>query len=62
MPGPLLAAFDASPAPFIALMALGFLIGTAGHVYRSKTAIIIGIALIFMATLGLPLLLYLGGA
>ena len=56
----LIAAFDASPGPFIALMALGFLIGTAGHVYKSTTAIMIGIALIFMATLGLPLAIYLG--
>ena len=61
MPGLLIAAFDLSPAPFIALMAVGFLVGTAGHVYKSRTAIAIGIALIFMATLGLPLLLYLGG-
>ena len=57
----LIAAFDASPGPFIALMAIGFLVGTAGHVYKSKTAISIGIGLIFMATLGLPLALYLSG-
>ena len=57
----LIAAFDASPGPFIALMALGFLVGTAGHVYKSKTGIAIGIGLIFMATLGLPLAIYLSG-
>jgi hypothetical protein len=54
-----LAAFDPSPLPFIVLMAAGFFIGTVGHVYKSKTLIATGIGLIFMATLGLPLGLYL---
>ena len=54
-----LAAFDPSPVPFIVLMGAGFLIGTVGHVYKSKTLIATGIGLIFMATLGLPLGLYL---
>jgi hypothetical protein len=54
-----LGAFDPSPVPFIVLMAAGFLIGTIGHVYKSKTLIATGIGLIFMATLGLPLGLYL---
>ena len=54
-----LAAFDPSPTPFIILMALGFLIGTAGHVYKSKTMVATGIGMIFMATLGLPLGIYL---
>ena len=57
----LLAAFDASPGPFIALMAIGFVIGVAGHVYRSQTAVIIGIGLVFLATLGLPLIITFGG-
>jgi hypothetical protein len=50
-----LAAFAPSPAPFIALMALGFVIGVAGHVYKSRPAIATGIGLIFIATLLLPL-------
>ena len=54
-----LAAFDPSPLPFILLMAVGFLIGGLGHLYASKTAIALGIGLIFLATLGLPLGLYL---
>jgi hypothetical protein len=54
-----LAAFDPSPVPFIALMGLGFLIGVTGHIYRSRTAIATGIAMIFCATLLLPLGLYL---
>jgi hypothetical protein len=54
-----LAAFEPSPLPFIALMALGFLIGIGGHVYKSRTAIATGIGMIFTATLLLPLGLYL---
>jgi hypothetical protein len=52
------AAFDPQPGPFIAVMALGFLIGTLGHVYKSKTMIATGIGMVFLATLGLPLALY----
>ena len=57
---PVLAAFAPSPAPFIALMALGFVIGVAGHVYKSRPVIATGIGLIFIATLLLPLGIYLG--
>jgi hypothetical protein len=49
------AAFAPSPAPFIALMLLGFVIGVAGHVYKSRPVIATGIGLIFLATLLLPL-------
>lgn len=48
----------ADPLPFIALMGLGFVIGIAGHLYRSRAAIAAGIALIFVATL-VPIGLYL---
>ena len=51
--------FDPDPAPFIALMGLGFLIGIAGHVYKSRTAVATGIGMIFVATLLLPLGIYL---
>ena len=54
-----LAAFDPSPVPFVVLMAAGFLLGGIGHLYKSKTLIAAGIGLIFMATLGLPLGIYL---
>ena len=54
-----LATFDPSPVPFVILMAVGFLVGGVGHVYKSKTLIATGIGLIFMATLGIPLGLYL---
>jgi hypothetical protein len=54
-----LAAFDPSPVPFVVLMALGFVLGGVGHLYASKTLIATGIGLIFLATLGLPLGIYL---
>ena len=47
-----------SPGVFIALMALGFLVGTAGHVYRSNFTIGLGIAMVFTATILLPLLIF----
>jgi hypothetical protein len=52
------AAFAPSPAPFVVLMALGFLVGVGGHVYGSRPAIATGIGLILIATLLLPLALY----
>ena len=52
------AAFAPSPAPFVALMALGFVVGVAGHVYKSRPVIATGIGLIFIATLLLPLAIH----
>jgi hypothetical protein len=49
-------AFELDPAPLIALMALGFAVGAAGHVVRSKALILVGIGLIFLATFVLPLI------
>jgi ethanolamine ammonia-lyase large subunit len=54
-----LAAFDPSPAPFVVLMAVGFIVGSIGHLYDSKTMVATGIGMIFLATLGLPLGIYL---
>ena len=55
----LFAAFTPSPEPFIALMFLGFLVGTAGHVYKKPILVGTGIGFIFIATLVLPLGIYL---
>jgi hypothetical protein len=54
-----LAVFDPDPLPFIVLMGMGFVVGVGGHVYRSKTAVAAGIGMIFVATILLPLGLYL---
>jgi hypothetical protein len=55
-----LAAFTPSPLPFIVLMAIGFLVGVTGHVYKSTPVIATGIGLVFVATLLLPLAIYAG--
>ena len=47
------------PEAFLALIILGFLIGTLGHIYKAKTMIATGIVLIFLATVGIPLYLQL---
>ncbi|MEX2253295.1 MAG: hypothetical protein WD649_04015 [Thermoleophilaceae bacterium] len=47
--------FSVSPTYFIVLLGVGFLIGTAGHLFKSRTMIATGVLLIFLATLALPL-------
>jgi biotin transporter BioY len=47
------------PLPLAALVVLGFLVGIAGHIYRSNTAILTGIGLILLGSIGLPVALYL---
>jgi hypothetical protein len=46
--------------PFIVLMAIGFVVGVTGHVYKSAPVIATGIGLVFVATLLLPLAIYAG--
>jgi hypothetical protein len=47
--------FRVSPTFFLVLLGLGFLIGTLGHIVKSKTLIAAGILLIFAATIFVPL-------
>jgi biotin transporter BioY len=47
-----------NPLPLAALVILGFVVGIAGHLYGSKTAIIAGIGLVVLGSVGLPVLLY----
>jgi hypothetical protein len=47
--------FELDPFPLIALMGLGFVIGVIGHLSRTRSLVIIGIGLIFVATFVLPL-------
>jgi hypothetical protein len=46
------------PIPFILLMLAGFLIGTVGHIYKARAVVVLGIAMIFLATVLLPLAIY----
>lgn len=48
-----------SPAPFVALMLLGMVVGAIGHVFGSRLLVGGGIAMVFAAVLGLPILVYL---
>lgn len=43
------------PRTFVGIMVLGFMIGVAGHIVRSRTIVAVGIAMIFLATFLLPL-------
>lgn len=47
------------PEAFLALIIIGFVIGTLGHIYKAKTMVAAGIAMIFLATVGIPLYLQL---
>jgi hypothetical protein len=47
------------PLPLAALVILGFVVGIAGHLYGSKTAILTGIGLILLGSIVLPVALYL---
>ena len=44
-------------SPYLTLMLVGFVLGAAGHLYKSRLIVGIGIAMIFLATLLLPLAL-----
>jgi hypothetical protein len=44
-------------SPYLTLMLVGFFLGAVGHVYKSRLVVGIGIAMIFLATLLLPLAL-----
>jgi hypothetical protein len=45
---------ELSPRAYIALMGIGFIVGTAGHVVKSKPIVAAGILMIFLATVLLP--------
>jgi len=47
--------FRVSPTYLIALLGLGFLIGTAGHLFKSRTLQAAGVLLILAATIFLPI-------
>jgi hypothetical protein len=47
--------FRLSPTFLIVLLGLGFLIGTIGHIVKSRTLQAAGVILIFAATIFLPI-------
>jgi hypothetical protein len=52
--------FRTSPTPFIAMMLGGFAVGAFGYLYGSRFIVGIGVAMIFLATLLIPLALSIG--
>ncbi len=52
---PLAVTLPETITPYLLLMLAGFVVGTAGHLYKSKLVVAIGILMIFAATLLLPL-------
>jgi hypothetical protein len=52
---------DPDIAVFVGVVLLGFLVGIGGHLYRSTPVIVLGIALVFLGTFVLPLLVFGSG-
>ena len=50
--------FEVSPSVFFAMFAIGFLLGVVGHITRVRTLVAAGVALIFLATVLLPIALH----
>jgi hypothetical protein len=51
--------FRVSPTFFVVVLLLGFVIGTFGHVVKSRTLVALGIGLVFSATVALPVVVAL---
>jgi hypothetical protein len=49
--------FEVSPTFLIVLLALGFAIGTVGHILKSRTLVAAGVILVFAATVFIPIAL-----
>jgi hypothetical protein len=49
--------FEISPSFFIVLLGLGFVIGTFGHIVKSRTLVATGVILVFAATVFIPIAL-----
>ena len=51
--------FSPEPGPYIALFGLGFMVAVVGHIASSKTAIALGLLMIFLSTVLLPLAIFI---
>ena len=49
--------FEVSPTFLILLLAIGFAIGTVGHILKSRTLVAAGVILVFAATVLIPIAL-----
>ena len=51
--------FGADPKPYVTLMLGGLAVGVLGHLFRSKTMVILGVGAVFLGTFLLPLGIHL---
>ena len=51
--------FGVDPTPYVVIMVAGFVIGVAGHLFRSKMMILAGVLAVFAGTVLLPLVTFL---
>jgi hypothetical protein len=60
LPVPVALPLAAQPSlgPFVALLVVGFVVGIFGHLIRSSLVIVLGIGLVFIATVVGPLVIY----
>ena len=49
------------PGPYIAVFGIGFMVAVLGHISQSKTLIAAGLLMIFLATVLLPVAIYVSG-
>jgi hypothetical protein len=49
--------FEVSPTFLIMLLAIGFAVGTVGHILKSRTLVAAGVILVFAATVFIPIAL-----
>jgi hypothetical protein len=47
------------PSPFLMAMVAGFIVGVLGHLFRSRTLVVLGVVTVFASTFLLPLALFL---
>lgn len=53
--------FSPDPAPYLIVFGAGFVIAVLGHIASSKTLIAAGLLMIMLATVLLPIGIYLAG-
>ena len=51
--------FGTDPKPYVTLMLVGLGVGIAGHLFRSRVLVILGVGAVFVSTFLLPLATYL---
>ena len=50
--------FEVSPTVFIIVFGLGFVLGAFGHLIKSRALVAVGVAMIFLSTVLIPLVLH----